>query len=82
MPKISKRDEQQPLQEVATAMEGMEGGTEGQEPPSLPGKPGFAPLSGGDAETKVEFRRVSCLVLRHALLSPKACLCVCVCVCV
>eukprot|EP00983_Pelagomonas_calceolata_P027677 868904-Pelagomonas_calceolata.AAC.3 len=59
MPKVTRRDAQQPLQEAATAMD-TEGGAEG-DVSRLPDKPGFAPLSASDAEQKVEFRRVSVL---------------------
>jgi len=59
MPKVSKRDAQQPLQE---AMD-MDGGIQADESSRLPDKPGFAPLSTSDAEQKVEFRRVSELKL-------------------
>mmetsp|Transcript_18522 Transcript_18522/g.52018 ORF Transcript_18522/g.52018 Transcript_18522/m.52018 type:complete len:230 (+) Transcript_18522:136-825(+) len=56
MPKVTRRDAQQPLQEAATAMD-TEGGAEG-DVSRLPDKPGFAPLSASDAEQKVEFRRI------------------------
>lgn len=56
MPKVSRKDAKDPLQEVSMAMD-TETGFEGAE--SLPAKPAFAQISAQEAGQKVEFRRVS-----------------------
>ena len=73
MPKVSKKDHLQPLQEVPMAVD-MEAGVESAE--ALPDKPEFAPLSASDAGKKIEFRRVRrthanpCWTQPHARVPP------------
>lgn len=55
MPKVSRKDAKDPLQEVSMAMD-TETGFEGAE--SLPAKPAFAQISAQEAGQKVEFRRI------------------------
>jgi hypothetical protein len=62
MPKVSRKEAKEPLQEAVgpSAMQ-VEAGVEETSGEQLPSKPAFAPLSAADQGQKVEFRRVSML---------------------
>lgn len=76
MPKVSRKEAQEPLQPAAYAMD-VEAGVEGQQggastasgAEQLPSKPSFAPLQQGGAGDKVEFRRVR----SHCVLLARFC---------